>query len=433
LRRLAAAASVGILCSAVVAAVAGSCGGQRGGGSTAPSSDAASVASSRDRQPLVGIVRDGRRQFLVRLRPGTLRATSGRLPVGTFLGQAAWAPDRRRVALAVRPPGRIDVVGVAPMQPAVRIDTHRRLDLAWLAWTTRRRLLAVSRWRDGGHALSVIDPVARRVLRRTWLSGWIVGEAVPAAGRGLAMLLAPNEAIGATELAIVSPTGTVRGLPLPAITAGEVAGRQRAPALAVDRAGRRAYVVSATESKVVEVDLVSGRTIVHDLARARTVLDRLRDLVDPPAQAKGAEGPVRHAALVDAGVLAVSGCDETPDGDPNACDRPYGLRLIDTRRWTSRTIDPRASRFWVAQGVVVVDAYGYGEGKRLGLRAFGADGDLRVSALRGRDVVVQIDAHHVYAHIVGSPRGPTHVIDLRTARTSLLPARIPYLIPAPPR
>lgn len=384
---------------------------------------------------------------MVRLRPGTLRPTSRRIPVGHFLEQAAWSPDRRRIALAVRPPGRIQIVGVTPLARAQTIDTDQHLEGSqldrqrlgpWfvrrLVWPTRRRLFAVSLRRDGGQEVTVIDPFARRVLRRVRLSGRVIGEGVRAAGDRLAILLAPTQAIGPAELAVVSPTGYLRLVSLPGISAGEDlfrSGRVRIPALAVDPTGREAYVASATEPKIVEVELASGRSTEHSVAPTRTALDRLRDLLDAPAYAKGAEGPERSAELLGGGMLAVSGCDHFPGGNHNACDRPYGLRLIDTRHWTSRTLDARASRFRVTRGAVVVDATGYGKGKRLGLRVFASDGSLAIDVLRGHDVLVQLDTRHVYAHVIGSPRSATRVIDLRTAHTTLLPAGVPQLLPAP--
>ena len=114
--------------------------------------------------------------------------------------------------------------------------------------------------------------------------------------------------------------------------------------------------------------------------------------------------------------------------DHRNCARPYGLRLIDTRTWTSRVLDTRAAAFRLTGNTLVLDASAYGEGRRLGLRAFTSDGVLRVSTLAGRDVVAQVGASHAYAHIIGRVGSATRAIDLRTGKTRLLPARVPYLL-----
>ena len=375
---------------------------------------------------------------MMRLEPGTLRRTSRRVPIGRFRGPAAWSPDRRSVALSVNS-GRLEIVGLKPLGPAATIDTPGAVNHSWLMWTTPRRLFAMRHVPTGGLAVDIIDPVARAVLRSTALSGRPVSEGLQtaavqsAANGGLAVLLTPERRIGAVVIAVVTPVGAIRRTRVPGISGGfdYVSGRHRGPAMALDRGGRRAYVVSASGRLVVEVDLASGRSTEHDLKPSRSLMGRLRDLVGPPAYAKWIDGPERNAALLNDRVLAVSGCDRSPGSRSHTgCPRPYGLHLIDTRAWTSRRIDKRAWQFTVTGDALVVDAAGYGERARLGLRVFGADGAVRIEAFRGRDVQATVAGSYVYVHIL-SPNGPTRALDVRTGRQTLLPARVPYLIPPP--
>ena len=83
-------------------------------------------------------------------------------------------------------------------------------------------------------------------------------------------------------------------------------------------------------------------------------------------------------------------------------------------------LDARASWFKLAGRHIVVE--------RDGLRVFTADGMLRIHVFGGRDVVTQVGTTHVYAHIVGAVGSATRAIDLRTGRTRLLRARVPYVL-----
>src|SRR3954464_2121144 len=64
------------------------------------------------------------------LDPATLRPSGRGEAVGRMLGPVAWSRDRRHVALAVRPAGRVRIVG----GPAVATGTRTGL----LAWAGRR-------------------------------------------------------------------------------------------------------------------------------------------------------------------------------------------------------------------------------------------------------------------------------------------------------
>ena len=75
---------------------------------------------------------------VVPLDPATLRPTARGEAIGAMRGPVAWSPSRR-LAIAVRPAGRVQIVGERT------VDTGT--DAAFLAWAGRR-LVAVGS--DGG-------------------------------------------------------------------------------------------------------------------------------------------------------------------------------------------------------------------------------------------------------------------------------------------
>src|SRR5918997_3133693 len=99
---------------------------------------------------------------------------------------------------------------------------------------------------------------------------------------------------------------------------------------------------------VVEIDLRRRRGSHHRLATEASLLERVRELLEPSAAAASAEvGVVRRAAWIGEGRIALSGYDADavwrPDGGVEAERRPAGLKVIATRDWSVRALDERAS------------------------------------------------------------------------------------------
>jgi hypothetical protein len=285
------------------------------------------------------------------LDPVTLRPTGRGEAIGALRGPVAWSADRRRVAVAVRPAGRVRIVGERTLATGT--------DAAFLAWAGRRLVAVGSDGRATGGR--VRTPVEAAV-----------------SGRERAVVLSRG------SLAFISPSG-IRQVPLPGVVHGGLAASSRA-----------AYVAHA--GGILEV---TPRGATPRVVTARPAKD---------------SRPYRTAALI-GDTLVVSGCEKATH---TRCVTPYGLRLYDTRRWTARVLDARASSFKLAGRRIVVE--------RDGLRVYTADGVLRVHALAGRDVVAQVGATHAYAHIIGAVDSRTRAIDLRTGAIRMLPARVPYLL-----
>jgi hypothetical protein len=189
--------------------------------------------------------------------PTTLR------PAGSAVLNVGGAPAN---LTALSPDGAVAAIGggAEGRLRFVRLRTLRQEGLLWLGdgsvlrgvWATPRRLAVLL----GGARpeVVVVDPTARKVLRREQLAGTAMG-AVPAGGRMLT-LLAQRDGIGPVQLAVIGGDGSVRTVGIPGITAGVTApttpggvSRFASPALAAQ--GSRAVVLG--RETLVEVDLES--------------------------------------------------------------------------------------------------------------------------------------------------------------------------------
>jgi hypothetical protein len=366
---------------------------------------------------------------LARLDPRSLEPLPGRrldLPGPWWV--LSVAPDRSMAVLGNEPAGELAVVDLAGMRSLGRIGVR---SLAWTEtsrWIGRSRLLLVmGELPVGRHSvLLTLDPHARRVLHRRRLPGPVLTSGHLAGG--LVLLLAPDRGIGPATLAVVDDHARIRTVTLPGIAAGYqsvetgalLVDRQALPGLAVDPAGRRAYVVAAG-APVAEVDLTTLRVGYHRLARPTSLLRRLANWFLPPAAAKGTtDGPARSALWLGDGLLAVAGSDAVASNTRQGArevQRPSGLQLIDTRTWTVRMLDPHTSGIVLAGGRLFATGYRYdsndGVPKGYGLTIYGP-GDRRPVHLMGSDEVWRIQVHGDLAY---ARRGSGYsVVDLRANR-----------------
>jgi hypothetical protein len=273
------------------------------------------------------------------------------------------------------------------------------------AWTDATHLLAVVSEDDCGGAPAPrtlvvgVDAARRRVVSRTPLSGDVLATAT--ARDGLVFLLGPHGRIGTPRLAVVGAGGGLRAVALAQLRAGQTLPRAGSyitdvdqPGLAV--AGRRAFVVPAG-NRLAEVDLGSLRVAYHDLTEQTSWEARLLDWLDPPALAKGSNGPVRQALWLGGGRLAVTGVDTAARAKPEAMRQTAaGLALVDVRHWTFRTLDPRVSSIQLGAGLLFAegDSSAY-DGERgtetaAGLTVYDRDGRKRYHAFGSADVVAAV-------------------------------------------
>jgi hypothetical protein len=368
---------------------------------------------------------------LRRLELASLRPASGPVPIGHDGGAWSFSPDRSRLALAGGEPLEVRIVDV--LHPRVAAVVRLPGDLvpspgegqvAALAWASARRILALVEWGAWKHAVVVVDPVARRIVSREPIEGTLVGQA-PVRG-GLVLLLAPPAHIGPSRLLAVDRAGNERTTPLSELRAGfETVDAHRAitrvdmPGLAVNPAGTRALVVPAG-GPVAEVDLAAGKVSYRTLREPVSLLGRLRNWLEPSAAAKAQEGPERQAAWLWGDFVAVSGQDHHRlAGQDQEQTSPAGLLLVDTRDWTRRVLDARASQFAVSGGTLV--AYGSTwdsatqETTGTGLSAYDAEGHKRFH-LFGDEPIYFVQVSEPYAYVWRGTSVPPAVVDVRSGR-----------------
>jgi hypothetical protein len=392
--------------------------------------------------PLFGVARVDGQRVVAQIDRRTLRPrAAGRvaLPRGVTGWNWAYSPDCQMVALAGRRGGRIQLVDLARARRAGTVSVGGWAAAGAIAWPVPDRLI------------SIAGPYPRpRVVTVSVPDGQIVANprigGVPAATEpttlGLAVVAAPRDRIGAATLVLARPDGGALRVPLDRIRAGYEAprrnpllGRQLTPALAVDEASGRAYVVAANEPLVAEVDLLSGAVGYHELQGGR-------GRAGSPTASKGLSyGAFRSARWIAPGTIAVSG-EETRmrrnwrravrrGGLPATID-PYGLQLIDTAGWTVRTVD-RSLRWFAHAGDMLVGAdvlpVTQDRSRATGLVAYGVDGRRRFSRFAGDEHIGLWGASWPYAYVTDWRPRQVGVIDLRTGRTErLLPRfRLPVL------
>jgi hypothetical protein len=280
--------------------------------------------------------------------------------------------------------------------------------------------------------VAVVDPVTRTVTNKRDLDGIIVSSA--AAGDALAILVAPASGIGPASLAVYNGD-SLRTAILPGIMAGwtqdAVEGedphlRQSVPGLAVDPTGDRAVVVAAGD-RVTEVDIATMTVREHDLAEPVSLLGRLRDWLEPSAEAKAMNGPDRVATWLPSGLVAVSGAQWTTDG--SSIDvTPAGLALIDPSNWSVSRLSDEPSTLVFTEGTLVASGSRSGSSRQT-LAAFDDRGQLRFSLARAGADLSQVAGSYLYA---GRDNGHRYdVVDLRTGMTvrKVRLARSTWIVP----
>lgn len=294
--------------------------------------------------------------IVARYDPVTLERSGPRVRLGGNASSWSWSPQRRYLAIASYPQ-RLTIVDVAGMRVVARVRLAPGGGVARAVTWARNRVLAVVE-APSGTVVTAVDPLAGRVVRTTRLSRPFAFHF----GRmpdGLVFLLGARNRIAPAQLAVVDAEGetrvaTVRQAAVGMLVRGSGRFEQRVPGLAVDSVGRKAYLVDG--ERVFGVDL------------------RTLDVSDPgPLRmlAKVSFGSVRSARWLGDGRLAVSGLD----WDATAGTSPAGLRLVDVRNRTTRTVDRTASSFTVTGRVLLVES---APSRRvLNVTAYGFDGRQR--------------------------------------------------------
>ena len=339
---------------------------------------------------LVGVLSpfDGSAATLARLDPISLRPAGSRVRLGEYHDAWAFSPDGSQLALGNGGQGRVCGRGVCVIDVrdmAISADINAPIAVEALAWVRPRRIVAVLQ--RGG--IVVADPATGAIVRRTPLPFRSRFDAWARTRGGVAALMNGSP----LRLVVAGGSGAVR-----------VAGLRRIrpavngfPGLAVNRRGRRAFVVAAG-APVAEVDLRRMRVRYHRAALPR-----------PRRRAGGVRS--RDALWLGKGLLAVFGYDSR--------GAPAGVRVVDTNTWTARTVDRRAGQAKLAAGRLLVyssDAF-TPRMRRVGLRVYTRDGSRLISdLLANQSLDVEVAGGRAYAYRTGGRRRVLHVVEARSGR-----------------
>jgi hypothetical protein len=346
-------------------------------------------------EPLYGILGEwGRGARLARLDARSLRPLRGpTLEMLDAVDGWSFSPDGSRLALGTACQaglslGTLRLVDVRRMR---EVGCFGIGPVAAVAWPRRDRLLVVV---HSPLRIFLIDPGAGRIVRQAPIEGAGPAEIARVGDR---LVVLTNRSVAEPEKLVVADSrGSVRSVEITMPGASD---------LVVDSGARRGYVVST--SAVAEVDLdtlaVAGRELRDHVALHTRRLAAFR----PTAQSKEVALTWRRALWLGGGVIALTGYDATTDGR-SVSSRPVGLKLIDTRTWTVRTVNAQVSFAHVSGDRLLATG-----GREIGLAVYDFRGTKRYQVFGGRRVAV-METYGGRAYVnVGGNLTPK-ILDVRT-------------------
>jgi hypothetical protein len=335
------------------------------------------------------------RPELSRLNPVLLKPFGRSVSLRVGGGSAtAFSPSGRLLASGDARPG-VQFIDTGSMRPVGALKLAATGWVTFLSW--QRGILFAVVEDEASSAVILVDPLGRQVLRRHRFRRAILSVAE---GPGTVVLLTgPRNRIGPVELAVVGAKG-MGSVVVWAVSGGSKAendddgfrARQVIPGLAIDTDALRAVVVPAGKT-VAEVSLHDLSVTYHALAEPVSLLGRLRNWLEPAAEAKLLAGPQRKAAWLGNGLVAVTGADYTTvtnsSGNPDVDVRAAGLSLIDTSDWSIRKVDDETSDFNVfPSSLLAFGETSWGDPSKAGVGLAGYD-------LRGEKIFHALDGVRV--------------------------------------
>lgn len=355
--------------------------------------------------PLLGIVEQSEAK-LVRVDRRSLTPMGARRVRVPGASSWAFSPTRSRVVVAgsrearTLPRSSLRFVDVRSLRVVgdVQLGVGGVNSLAWLA--PDRVLVVQQLCCSGTFDLVVVAPRSRRIVERTTLEGEPIS--VDSTRSELVVLIAPPHGIGPSQLLVVDRQGRRRSVRLAEIWSGRelpnqetqpFVARHRYPGLALDPEGHRAFVAS-TDGSIASVDLRSLDLAYHTPTAPGSLLRRLRNWVEPAAEAKATDGPSRQALWLGSGRIAVTGSDDHTfvgnEGALSVRTESAGLTIIDTGSWSARRIDGSVSHVSRTGDLLLAtgrswDSSTQSEGA-FGLAGYAVDGSKRFHLFEGRSL-----------------------------------------------
>ncbi len=186
--------------------------------------------------------------------------------------------------------------------------------------------------RPSGLRFFVLDTMRNRLGVAKRIAGHLSDRYQVAVGRTrAAVLIRAVQKIGPVRIAVVSSSGSARIVTLKQIREGAIDRKIYRPSLVANTSADQAYVVGGIRDPVAAINL---RTLAVSYRRPLASADT--------SDVAGAE---RMTIWLGGGRFAVAGWD---DGAPGSDSRLLGLRVVDTRSWRARTLDPDTDYVCVA-------------------------------------------------------------------------------------
>lgn len=331
-----------------------------------------------------------------------------------FMSVGQLSPDGSLLAIGGSESGNVQFVDVDRMKTVGTVNVGSASYVDHLIWAEPDVMLASLGGNPG--VVAAIDPATHEILSEHDLGGATLYS--EPAGKELVALVAPTDHIGPARLVVFDGSG-LREVTLNDVPAGweqmegtddsDYRARQAVPGLAIDPEGKRALVIPAG-GRVAEVDLDSMKVAYHELSEPVSLWGRVRNWLEPAAEAKGIDGPDRNAVWLPSGLVAVSGAQYTDDGK-NVKVTPAGVTLIDPSDWSVRRLSDEPS--WVTLEDDALLASGWREGTdEQVLIVFDTDGEPRFSIARKGADLSQVSGNHLYATTHNGTR--FEIIDLQT-------------------
>lgn len=247
------------------------------------------------------------------------------------------SPDRRTLAVGGSS-GRIFLFDPARLRRVGSISLPRGTDMVDVdSWPRPDRLLAVygrySVTSTSGDSLAVVDPVARRIVRREALHG-AVEHAEKLRDGTLVLSVLPLTARGTRRVVVVSRDGLVRSV--------RVGGNL--PSIATD-GHHRAFVVEDGQP-IREIDVRSLRVEEHRVPLTTSRAGLPQPPVNPPGQVEPRLTRYRGATWLGDGLLGIAGGVDRParlGGQLGVRHVHYRYQLVDTRTWRTLATMPLTS------------------------------------------------------------------------------------------